>query len=184
MTIAYTFNHAKQNRDINETFAFDGATIFDYPFIDSNAVAKHRLVVAGSIDGPLGFTYGGKIVLETPKPQNGVACYGQVNPDGSGCTIVAASTPGSGGFLWSGDDVFGYRTVDLQATKDIDFGSGLKGSLRINVLNVFDFKNYSNVITDWGSGGVPNPRPVRLNTSGDILYVPRTVSIEVGMKFK
>jgi hypothetical protein len=52
------------------------------------------------------------------------------------------------------------------------------------VLNVFDFKNYSNVITDWGSGGVPNPRPVRLNTSGDILYVPRTVSIEVGMKFK
>ena len=63
----------------------------DYPFIGSDAVPKHRLVVAGSIDGPWGITFGAKVVLETPRPLNEVAAAGGYRPpDGSTCAAVGA----------------------------------------------------------------------------------------------
>ncbi len=67
-TFAYTYTDAKQNRDINEHYSFDHATIHDYPFITSNAVAKHRFVATGSIDGPWDIVYSGKLTLATPIP--------------------------------------------------------------------------------------------------------------------
>ena len=54
---------------------------------------------------------------------------------------------------------------------------------RVNVLNVFDFENYTTFnIVSVGSDGVLDPQ-LEVNPFGDILYVPRTMSFEVSMRF-
>ena len=90
--------------------------------------------------------------------------------------------PGNGKFLLGGK-IWGYRTVDFQASKDFTVYKDFKMSARINLLNAFNFKNFNTyVYNDFGSGGNYAP-DITINRTGDILYVPRTVTFEVGMKF-
>ncbi|MBP3985070.1 TonB-dependent receptor [Pseudoxanthomonas helianthi] len=182
LSIAYTQTHARHNRSLNEIYAFDKATIEQYPFIKSDAAPRHRLVAAGSIDGFWGITFGAKIVLETPEARNNISCWGQQNPDGSTCTPVGFWVPGTGKFLIGGD-IWGYRTVDFQATKEFKFGDRFALTARLNLLNAFDFKNYSSFNYDsFGSNGVYDPQ-ISVNKYGDIRYVPRTLTFELGLKF-
>lgn len=166
-TFAYTFSSAKHNRDINEHYSFDQASIKDYAFITSNSVAKHRFVASGSMDGPWGIIYAGKLTLETPIPNNGFVNYNYplTAPNGAN-NLPVAGTP---------KNTFGYREVDLQATKNFDFS---KGSLyvRADVLNVFNYDNYSDYIQNY-------PKPVAYNYTGNINGVPRTIKVTMGYKF-
>ncbi|MEO9079071.1 MAG: hypothetical protein ABI268_07125, partial [Rhodanobacter sp.] len=181
-TFAYTFTDATQNRDINEHYAFDEETIHQYPFIRSNAAARHRLVATGVMDIPWGITLSAKLTLATPTPYNDLACFGASYPTGSGCTPIGATPPGNGKFLLGGK-IFGYRDVDFQATKDFDLGHGLTLYGRFDLLNAFNFKNYTDYLANWGSNGVANPSPLVVNTTGNITFVPRTIKFTVGMKF-
>jgi outer membrane receptor for ferrienterochelin and colicin len=181
-TFAYTYTRATQNRDVNEHYSFDEATIHQYPFIDSNAAARHRFVATGVIDIPWGITLSAKLTLATPIPFNGIACYGATFANGSGCT-PAAATPGGNGKFLVGGKVFGYRDVDFQATKDFDLGHGMTIYGRFDLLNAFNFRNYTDVLVNWGSGGVPNTNPAMYNPTGNITFVPRTIKFTVGMKF-
>src|SRR6266853_384017 len=80
-TVAYTFTSATQNRAIAEHYSFDEATIGNYPFIASNAVPKHRLVLTGSVGIPWDVIVAGKFTVETPIPVNDFTCL--VTPPGS-----------------------------------------------------------------------------------------------------
>lgn len=181
-TLAYTYTKATQNRDIKEHYAFDGATIQDYPFIDSNAASKHRFVASASIDGPWGMLFSGKVTLATPIPNNQFACYnagGTYFPSGSGCMPVAAIPEGQRfGF---GGKIFGYRSVDFQATKNFDMTAGMTLYVRAEFLNVFNFKNYS----DYGNFGNATFRDLYTSyvTSGNITGVPRTIKLSAGFRF-
>ena len=182
MSIAYTYSYAKHNRAIDEAFAFDKATIDLYPFITSNAVPRHRIVMAGSYDGFWGITFGGKIVLATPEGLNNISCYGRTDPDGSQCQPTAFFPPASGKFLVGGE-IWGYRTVDFQATKEFNLWGDVKASARVNLLNAFNFRNYNSFnYLGFGSGGVYDP-DITINKAGDTLYVPRTLTVELGVKF-
>ncbi|WP_130617089.1 TonB-dependent receptor [Dyella amyloliquefaciens] len=177
-TFAYTFTHAKQNRDINEHYSFDYGTIQEYPFITSNAAAKHRFVATGNMDGPWGTVLSAKLTLATPLPYNGAACYpGVTLPDGSSC-VPSAAVPQGSKFLVGGK-IWGYRDIDLQATKDFDLGHGMTLYGRFDVLNVFNWHNYSDYIATF----VPGNTMVSYNQTGNITFVPRTVKLEVGLKF-
>jgi len=182
LTLSYTHTSARQNRNIDEPYAFDKATIHDYPFVKSDAVAAHRFVASGSIDGPWGVTFGAKVVLATPEPINTIACFGHTDADGATCQQVAALPPGSGKFLVGGK-IWGYRTVDFQATKEFTVYNDFKLSARVNLLNAFNFKNYSSyAYNGFGSNGRFEP-DITINDTGDINYVPRTVTFEIGAKF-
>jgi outer membrane receptor protein involved in Fe transport len=182
VTFAYTYTDATQNRDISQHYAFDEETIQQYPFITSNAASKHRFVAAGSLDGPGGFTYGAKVTLATPIPVNDIACYGATFPTGSGCTPIAGTSQGeSVGF---GGKIFGFRTVDLQATKDFDFTQGIHFQVRVDFINVFNFKNYADTINNWGGGGVLNTvNPVVYNPTGNITGYPRMLRLSAFLRF-
>jgi hypothetical protein len=180
-TIAYTYTNAKQNRDINEHYSFDEATIQDYPFIDSNAVAKHRLVASAIVDLPWEITFSGKLTLATPMPVNSIACYGATFPNGSGCTPIAATPPGQK-FLVGGH-IFGYRDIDFQLRKDFTFGNGMAFYGTFDIINAFNFKNYTDVLSNWGSDGVANPNPVHFDKHGNIVGEPRLFRLEVGFTF-
>ncbi|UYB52321.1 TonB-dependent receptor [Xanthomonas sp. AM6] len=182
LTLSYTHTSARQNRNIDEPFAFDKPTIGDYPFVKSDAVSAHRFVASGSIDGPWGVTFGAKVVLATPEPINTIACYGRVDPDGGTCQQVGVTPPGSGKFLVGGK-IWGYRTVDFQASKDFTVYNDFKLSARVNLLNAFNFKNYSSyAYNGFGTNGRFDPN-ITINDTGEILYVPRTVTFEIGAKF-
>ncbi|MEO8803194.1 MAG: TonB-dependent receptor [Rudaea sp.] len=192
-TVAYTYTDATQNRDINEHYSFDEATIHDYPFITSNAAPKHRLVATGSIDGPWGMTFATKVTLETPTPRNDITCYGVLFNTGSYCTPISATpsgggtvndphatTPQSFGF---GGKIFGYRDVDFQATKNWDLTRGMSLYFRVDLLNAFNYKNYSDYISNYGGNGVLNKYPVSYNSIGNITGVPRTIKMSLGLRF-
>ena len=139
-------------------------------------------MAAGSYDGFWGITFGAKVVLATPEPLNSIEGWGQTNPDGSRSTPIGFTPPGSGKFLVGGK-IWGYRTVDFQATKEFALGGDFKLSARVNLLNAFNFKNYSSFnYNGFGNGGIYDPN-VSINKFGDNLYVPRTLTFELGMKF-
>lgn len=183
-TFAYTYTHAKQNRDVNEHYAFDEATIGQYPFILSNAAAKHRFVATGSLDGPWGITLSAKLTLATPIPGNFIGCYPDVTfPNGSTCSPQGVQPQGTGKFLIGGK-IFGYRDVDFQATKDFDLGHGVTLYGRFDVLNVFNWNNYTDILyTTRSANGQPLPTLASYNPVGNITYVPRTVKLELGLRF-
>lgn len=190
-TIAYTYSHALQNNDNNDPtdqYAFDYESIGNYPFVNSG-VAKHRLVATGSLDGPWGFVFGGKLTLATPIPDLNLACIGApvTNVDangiaGSGCRGVSFAPPGTGRFLIGGK-AFGYRDIDFQATKNFKVYGGLDAYVRIDLINAFNWNNYSSYIESFGSGGSFNKVPVIYDPVGQIVNYPRTLKVEMGLKF-
>jgi outer membrane receptor protein involved in Fe transport len=181
LNLAYTYTEAKHNRKLDDNYAFDQPTIDRYPFIRVDGIPKHRFVAAGSIDGPWDTVFGVKLVLETPRPMNEVRDYGARPADGSYSQAIAITPPGTGRFLVGGK-IWGYRTVDFQATKRFQIGD-FALTARMNVLNAFDFKNYSTFnILDVGSNGQLDP-DLEVNRFGDIYYVPRTLSFELSAQF-
>jgi outer membrane receptor protein involved in Fe transport len=187
INVAYTYTRAKQNndnQDVTDQYAFDEATIQDYPYITS-AVAKHRLVVSGSADAPWGLLFGYKLTLATPIPSLGLACYGAPLPGngslGNGCVPIAFTPPGSHFLI--GGPIFGYRSIDFQITKNFKIYSNFDGYVRFDLLNAFNWNNYSDYLQNYGSNGVLNRTPVTFNPAGNILGTPREVKLTLGIKF-
>jgi outer membrane receptor protein involved in Fe transport len=174
-TIAYTYTSATQNRDINEHYSFDEATLAQYPFIASNAVAKHRLVTTGSIGIPWDVTIAGKLTLATPIPYDNFTCTvthpPTFFPSGSGCQAFAATPPG-----------LGYRSFDLEVTKSFNVRDVSAVSLRVDVLNMFNVKNYNDYILG-GNNGVVSATSAAYNPIGNIVGVPRTLRMTLSAKF-
>ena len=174
-TFAYTYTDSSANRSTTEHYAFDEETIRQYPFINSNAAARHRIVATGSYGAPWGFVMAAKLTLATPIPINDLACIGpaQPYPTGSNCTPISV-TP---------KNFFGYRALDLQVTKNFEIANFATVYLRLDGLNVFNYQNYSDTILNFGSNGKFNPNPVVYNYQGNINGVSRTLKLTVGAKF-
>ncbi|WP_202840482.1 TonB-dependent receptor [Luteimonas saliphila] len=171
-SFAYTFTDAEQNRDINEHYSFDYATPGDYPVLVSNSVPKHRFVATGTLDGFWGITFGGKLVLATPTPVYSSTCLadGVPTPVGGGRCMPAATEP---------DGTWGYRSLDLQATREFDV-DGVRFYGRVDVLNVFNWNNYTSVVVTDNRDGTISARYLE---GGNITGVPRMVKVEFGMRF-
>ena len=186
VTFAYTYTNASQNRNLRadftgENYAFDEATIQDYPFILSNAAPKHRLVATGVVDVPWGITLSAKLTLATPTPLNDIACYGATFANGSTC-IPAAAIPSGGKRFLIGGPIWGYRDIDFAASKDIKITDSVVWYLRLDILNAFNYKNYTDTLVNWGSNGVFDPMAV-YNTTGNVLGVPRTFKFTMGVRW-
>jgi len=182
-SIAYTYTNAIQNRDINEHYSFDRATIEDYPFIRSNAAPRNRIVMVGSYDIPWGITLGAKITLATPTPGNTFSCH-SVTPTTPPtteppCNPAGVQPSGSGRFIVGGQ-YWGYRSVDLQATKEFPLGDHVTAFGRLDAINIFDFHNYADInYVTLPNGSVE----ATYNPTGNITSVPRTVKVELGLRF-
>lgn len=172
-SIAYTFTDASQNRSITEHYSFDQETIHQYPFIRSNAAARHRLVMTGSVHAPWDLIAGAKLTLATPIPDDGIAFPGFNQPSGSSNVPVSATPP----------NFFGYRQLDLQATKNFELPRDFSVYVRVDVLNVFNWKNYNDYIENFYTNGVFNNPAVTYNQNGNIVGVPRELKLTVGGKF-
>jgi outer membrane receptor protein involved in Fe transport len=181
VNIAYTYSKAKQNndnQDVTDQYAFDAETIQDYPYINS-AVAKHRLVVSGSNDLPWGLLFGYKLTLATPTPGLNLVCYNANTPNG--CAPVSATPPGSHFLI--GGPIFGYRSIDFQVTKNFKIYDNLSAYVRFDMLNAFNWNNYSDYTWIGGANGVLARTPVIYDPTGNIYGTPREVKLTLGIKF-
>jgi len=182
-TLAYTYTDATQNRLYTDGYAFDLPTIRDYPFLESSAASKHRFVATGSIDGGWGILWASKLTLATPQPVADIACCNLIPNSLNAPAYPAVGTPKGYQFLFGGP-VFGYRDIDVQATKNFDLTRGINLYIRFDVLNLFNFKNYSTTFNTWDDGtGHLNPHAVVYNTNGDIDGVTRTFKLTMGIRW-
>ncbi len=166
----YTFTEASENRQFAETYSLDFPSINDYPTLRSSGVPRHRLVIAGSVDMPLGFALSTKLQVESAAYQKGIidraAPFERV--------LVGRFTDGVGGG-------WGRRQIDLALTKYVPIhfiSDQTRLRFRVDVLNVFDDYNYvdfdnSPTSPDWG-------RQVGYSVGGN---PPRTVKLSVGYSF-
>jgi hypothetical protein len=173
LTLAYTFTDAVQNRSVTDHYAFDQENISQYPFIRSNAVARHRFVAAGSIGLPWGFVVASKLTLASPIPWDDIANFGLIYPNGAN-NLPSAGTP---------KNFFGERSIDFQITKNIDIAGYATAYVRLDVLNIFNWGSYSDYIVNWGANGVANAVPVSFNYAGNINGTPRELKLMIGAKF-
>jgi outer membrane receptor protein involved in Fe transport len=172
-TFSYTYTDADQNRNINEHYAFDQASISEYPFILSNAAARHRVVATGNYSGPWGLTFAAKLTWATPIPRNITSCLQApaVFPNGAPCTEFAYEI---------GSDE-GYKSLDLQVTKDFDIRDFAAFYLRFDILNATNEENLVDYIDINGPNGLIAGGS--LNPAGNITGFPRTIRGSFGVKF-
>lgn len=172
-TLAYTYTDAEQNRDINEHYSFDEVSIEDYPFITSNAAPEHRFVGTVSYAAPWDFVLAAKLTLASPLPANTITCFNSAGPSfptGGQCKAVSF-TP----------DNHGYRSLDLQVTKNFDLWGTSSLYVRFDLLNVTNQKNLSNYVYTAGPDGIFTD--ASFAPSGNITGPPRQVRMTVGARF-
>lgn len=165
---AYTYSHALERLISNGDYQLDYGHPNYSPYVFSNQLPKHRLVATGSIDGPWGLTLGAKLVLETPKPYTGFDQFVDVQENGLNYNYLKISQYPK--------NTLGYKTLDLQLTKDIALPRNFSTQLRVDVLNVTNARNYAQLFD-----GFPD-RPYYF-TDGDLAGVPRTLKVTLNVKF-
>jgi outer membrane receptor protein involved in Fe transport len=171
-SFAYTYTDARQNRDINEHYAFDVSNIREYPFILSNAAAEHRVVATGTYSAPWGFLVAGKLTWSTPVPHSVASCLNDpaTFPSGAACTATAYVPNGKG-----------YRALDLQITKNFEFSTLGSMYLRLDALNVTNEQNLVDTADIHFANGLVDDG--KFNPDGNITGFPRTVRMSFGVKF-
>ncbi len=172
-TFAYTFTSATQNRDINEHYVFDGPTANVYPFIRSNAAAKHRIVATSTVKGPWDMMFGAKLTLASPIPFNGIQCYWNASlfPDGGSCYPTSLAP----------DNSLAIKTVDIEVTKNIHLMGKSSMYVRLDAMNVFNARNLVDYNLTNGSNGLFNG--ISYNQSGNMSGTPRQLRVTFGAKF-
>jgi outer membrane receptor protein involved in Fe transport len=165
-TIAYTYTDAEQNSPIDGwPGAFNAETIDGYGTFPGK-VPEHRLVTTGIYDGPWGLTFSGKLTLASATPRY----YQNCNVSAWAYCHFDAYTP---------DEE--YKQFDLAASKEWDTGSNLRLRVRADLLNVFNWSNYSGY-EDW-RGGANEPQNPKFGTPTAISLPTRTFKLSVGFSW-
>lgn len=174
MTLAYTYSDAKENR-MNAAISDEHYT-FDYPNVDgqgflrSIGVAKHRLVLTGTIDGPWGMVYSGKAIYASPTPKEATNCHDTTSFDN--CFFDPLIPDGT----------FGQRQIDLAVQKNIDLGAGLGLRFRFDIQNIFNYRNWTDYDTWRGGPTDTNANFGHVNGPG-FLEPVRTFKLSMGATF-
>lgn len=148
-TVAYTFTDSEQNSPVDGwPGTFNAERIEDYGDFPGK-VPEHRLVAAGIYDGPWDMTFSGKLTLASATPRY----YQDCNMSAWAFCRFSHYTP---------DEEF--KQLDLAVEKRWDTGSDLQLRLRADLLNVFNWDNFSGY-DDWrgGAGEPQNPNWGRPN---------------------
>jgi outer membrane receptor protein involved in Fe transport len=183
--VAYTYSNAKENRPN----ASNGETyLFDYPFATndfytSTGVPEHQLVLSGIWSPGWDLTFSGKLVLRSHTPLSAVNRLG--SPASGTCEpITGSENCGDLNAYYAPvtpDGTIGYKRFDLAAEKRWTFGDRVGFKLRADVINVFNWRNWSQYNTNWGPAGGPQ-NPELGERSGNEIYVPtRTLKLSAGL---
>ncbi|GGK04673.1 TonB-dependent receptor domain-containing protein [Luteimonas terricola] len=165
-TVAYTYTDSEQNSPMDGwPGAFNAERIEDYGDFPGK-VPDHRLVATGILDGPWDLTFSGKLTLASATPRYYQNCN---MPEWAYCHFS----------FYTPDEDF--KQFDFAVEKRWDTGTDLQLRLRADVLNVFNWDNYSGY-DDWrgGAGEPQNPNWGRPNA---ISLPTRTFKVSIGFNW-
>ena len=170
VTVAYTYSDAEENRtnsSTGETYVFDYPSVGDQ-FYTSTGVPKHRLVTTSIVGLPWGFTASGKLTLASHTPRSAVNCFDAVN--NNHCFYESAIPDGT----------IGFKQFDVALQRVWDTDTNLKLRVRADLLNAFNWRNWTDFNTNRGAPGVANPTFGQRNGNG-ILWPTRTFKLSIGL---
>lgn len=167
LTATYTFTLAEENREFGQTFSLDFPSIEDYPFVRSAGVRKHRLVMAGTVDIPGGFTLSSKFQIASPRY---LTSFTFTEGDPLSRDVRSVETEGNG-------DRWGFRQMDVALTKYVPLGfltDETRIWVRADIINLFNDRNYNSFNAVTGERNFNN-----FNIDGP----PRTIKLSTGFSF-
>ena len=163
LTLAYTLTDAKQNSPANGwPGLFNMPTIEGYGWFPA-MVPKHRFVATGIYQGPWDITYSTKLILASSTPRYVQDCN---EASWSLCHFTSYRPDQD------------YKQLDLAASKAFDVGP-VTLRVRADVLNVFNWDNYSGY-EDW-MGGAGEPMNPNFGVPNSIQLPTRTFKLSVGV---
>ena len=174
----YTYTEATENRQFGETFSLDYPSIRDYPVLRSSGVPRHRIVMAGSADTPIGLTLSARLTMQSPIYQKQFLDTAQPFAR----TIVGSEVFGLG-------DQWGKRQLDFAFTKYVPFGfitDEARVRFRVDIINVLndanfvDYNNDSRDTTRTASSPTIYRERVGYGVGGN---PPRTIKLSAGFNF-
>jgi TonB dependent receptor-like, beta-barrel/Carboxypeptidase regulatory-like domain len=182
-SFAYTYSNAYQNNVAGPLnpyagnpngYLFDLPNPKDYPLLPSTAVPKHRVVATGSYDLPWGLQLSGKGEIASATNLDVIlGCPVTCNPYGGTATPIGIKIP----------NAIGYRDVDLSLAKPFNVWREVKGSVRFDLLNVFNYTNFDPNAATWSPAyGQPIPQP-HYNGTGPIVGFPRTLRLTANLSW-
>ena len=171
LNFAYTYSNARENKinayESDEHFEGDYPTSDAAGFRRSVGLPRHRLVVTGFIDGPWGMNYSAKLSLASPKPQQALNCH-----DG-GSFLHCYWDPFTPGYA------IGNKQLDLAVQKTVDITEDMHLRFRLDLLNAFNWHNWTDY-DNW-RGDPTNANPNFGNRNGvGTEYPPRMIKATVG----
>ncbi|MGO4549644.1 TonB-dependent receptor [Lysobacter sp. 2RAF19] len=175
VSIAYTYSDATENRfnaaDSDEHYLFDYPNLDNQPFQTSVGVPKNRLVVSGFADIIWDMQFSGKLTLASSYPKDSTNCHDTTSFNNC---FFDSFIP---------DTDYGYKELDLAIKKSVETGTSLRPWIRVDVLNVFNWRSWTDYDT-WRGGPAPD-----INTNfGEVngfnhREVPRTYKLSFGFDF-
>ena len=123
--------------------------------------------MTGFIDGAWGMTYSAKLALASGKPKEGLNCHDV--PDFNHC-FWDPFTPGY---------AIANKQLDLAVQKTVDFTEDMHLRFRVDIINAFDWHNWTDYDTWRGDPVNPNPNFGNRNGVGTE-YPPRMLKATVG----
>jgi outer membrane receptor protein involved in Fe transport len=176
--LAYTYSDAEENRPN----ASNGeSSLFDYPYASdrmyvSTGVPKHRLVLSGIYSPGWDVVLSGKLVLATPIPKSATNCLDSLPaPSPNYLCYYDPYTP---------NGTIGFKQFDLAAEKRWDTGTNLGFKVRVDMINVFDWRNWNQFDGNYGTGngGRLPVNPNLGNRNGREIFEPtRTLKLSFGL---
>ncbi|MCW7541550.1 TonB-dependent receptor [Aquabacterium sp. A7-Y] len=155
LTVAYTYAHARENRDFEQHYSLDYPDLKGYGWKPSSSVSKHKLVAALVQDLPWwGLEGSVRLSYASGRPQ-----YYINESRGEGQFFIDQLERGS------------TRQVDVALGKEFPVREGMKLRLRADVLNLFNARNYARYKTTAEEFGRPD---------GSLAGPPRTVKVTLG----
>lgn len=170
LTIAYTYSDATENRfnaaNSDEHYLFDYPNLDGQPFQTSAGVPKHRLVTTGVFDFR-GVSLSGKLTLASPTPRDSTNCHDTTSWDN--CFFDSFVPRGT----------LGVKQLDLAARKEWKMSDNLRFWVRLDALNVFNWRNWTDYDTWRGGPTDTNANFGNVNGPG-IVWPTRTVKLSLG----
>lgn len=140
MTLSYTLSDAKRNGSRD-----GGSAAFDFDYntpelsqtFPTNQDERHRIVATGIVGLPWDMRLAGIVTLGSGLPFNVFNCPNATNPN----ICWNGGRPPKNDFIIP--NAFAYRQVDLSLSKKFDVPFGDSVEIRLDAINVFNFRNYN-----------------------------------------
>lgn len=179
LNIAYTLSKGEQNG--GDLFSLDALTPDDYGWRPRNGDERHRLVLSGIVDLPLGFQFS---TLSTLGSGEAFRVTDGTRGAESGFNRFTAAYPEKNCIK----GVFAYCEVNVTLAKKFALFGGDTVEAAVDVLNAFNNKNFSgfddffNNTVNPTTGRVTDPLdPARIGRN--TLTLPRRIQFRVGYRF-